>query len=188
MPEAKGAPEIHAPPDAFVYPLNEFYAARKLPLPAISRVEAEGVPEPYRALLVHNGDMTSRLETFHQGTIRLKLLGRRNVSPLYFREVVLFLEGSGKPVEFGAIKIHLDLFPPEAWRVVLEEHLPLGRILNDFRITFASRPQAFLRVSSDRFISGVLELHGTHTLYGRCNKIVNSQEQALAEIVEILPP
>jgi len=171
-----------------IHPLDEFYAARGEALPAIGRVAAEELPEPYHWLLAHEGDMTSRLESFHRDKIHIELLARQTVENEYFREVALRLDKSGKAVEFGAIKIVLDLFPAEAQQEILRERLPLGKILTAFGVVFRSQPRAFLRVESDAFIRRTLELRETHFLYGRRNTLVDAWSRPLAEIVEILPP
>jgi chorismate-pyruvate lyase len=115
-------------------------------------------------------------------------VGRERRGNDYFREVVLKLEGSEQSVEFGAIKIHLDLFAAAVRGQILQERWPLGHILKDYVISHASRPSAFLRVASDELINSVLGLTGAHVLYGRRNTLFDTADRPLAEIVEILPP
>ena len=171
-----------------IYPLDEFYEERGEALPLIHRVEPVEVPEPYRALLDHETDMTSTLEEFYHETLHIEVLARHVRETEFCREVVLVLDRSKKRVEFGAIQIDLDLFPFEARREILLERQPLGRILNLFNIPFASRPGAFLRLASDKFIDSALQLQGPQLLHGRRNSLVDARERPLAEIVEILPP
>ena len=173
---------------AISHPLDEFYARMGLTLPPLEQVDGEAVPQPYRQLLVHHNDMTPTLEKFHQRDIHLRLLGRRHRGDEYFREVVLLLDGADQAVEFGAIKINLNLFTPEARRQILKEQRPLGHIMQECGIKHRSRPKAFLRLASDKFINQALQLSGAHVLYGRRNTLFDPQERALAEIVEILPP
>jgi chorismate-pyruvate lyase len=170
------------------YPLDEFYARSGTPLPPLKQIDAEEVPEPYKTLLVHQNDMTSTLETFHKGMIHLRVLGREHRQDEYYREVVLHVEGSEKAVEFGAIKINLDRFNPDARREILEEHWPLGHILKDCGMVYSSQPKAFLQIASDRLINSVLNLSGAQLLYGRRNTLVDERGRSLAQIVEILPP
>ena len=173
---------------SLAHPLDEFYGRSSTPLPPIKQIDAEEVLEPYKTLLVHQNDMTSTLETFHGGVIHLRVLGRERRQNEYYREVVLRLEGSEKPIEFGAIKINLDRFNSEARRQILEERWPLGHILKDCAIVYFSQPKAFLQIASDRLINGVLNLSGVHLLYGRRNTLLDASNKPLAEIVEILPP
>ena len=171
-----------------VYPLDAFYEQRGETLPVIGRVEPEEMPEPYCSLLVHKNDMTPTLRDFYKDTIHIRVLQRHVFENEYFREVVLLLNGTEKPIEFGAIKIVLDLFPNAAQKDILEERRPLGHILHEHKIPHTSRPQMFLTVSSDHFINRALKLTGTHSLYGRRNTLVDPWDRPLAEIVEILPP
>lgn len=171
-----------------MYPLNEFYAARNMSLPVIAEIPAADVPEPYRSLLVHKTDMTSKLEAFHKSKIHIQPIARHTTDNEYFREVTLVLEHSLKPVEFGAIKIILDLFPNDAQREILREERPLGKILTEHKIGFASKPRAFLQIAADAFIQSALVLDAEVTLYGRRNTLVDAWDRPLAEIVEILPP
>jgi chorismate-pyruvate lyase len=171
------------------YPLDDFYAARRLPLPAIQQVQPDEIPEPARQLLVHDKDMTSRLEAFHKRKIHIRVAARHTRGNEYFREVALELDGSLKPVEFGAIKIVLDLFPVEAREEILGETRPLGRILHACGLEFSSRPGAYFRLTADNFIGGVLKLTGKRQiLFARRNTLLDAWERPLAEIVEILPP
>jgi hypothetical protein len=102
--------------------------------------------------------------------------------------VVLYLQSTETPVEFGAIKIHLERFPLAARKLILAEEWPLGRILKDCGIAYTSQPTAFLRIASDKLINEVLHLRGANLLYGRRNTLFAPSGQTLAEIVEILPP
>ena len=182
-------PDITTPRvSPWAYPLDDFYARAGLPLPSIEPVTGDAVPEPYRGLLVHERDMTPTLEQFHGDTIHIRALRSELRGEVYLREVVLLLDRDERPVEFGAIKINLELFPPAARRLIREEREPLGHILKSCDVAHTSRPRAFLRVVSDAFINEALRLTGAHLLYGRRNTLADAQGRPLAEIVEILPP
>lgn len=172
----------------FAYPLDEFYAQAGRKLPAIEPIAGEAMPEPCRSLLFHNHDMTPTLESFYRQAIHLEVLRREQRDDFYFREVVLHLDENDQPVEFGAIKINLALFPAVCRREILEERLPLGHILHEHQVPHASRPKAFLQIGPDRFIRDALKLKGSPRLYGRRNSLMDPQQRSLAEIVEILPP
>ncbi len=106
----------------------------------------------------------------------------------YFREVSLRLDQGGPRVEFGAIRIMLDILPEKVRRLILLEEQPLGRILSQSNFDFTSRPRFYLRIISDAFINRALGLAGAQLLYGRRNTLVDAWDRPLAEIVEILPP
>ena len=171
-----------------IYPLDEFYARAARPLPVVAALAADQMPEPYRSLLAHDRDMTPTLETFHGRQVHLEVISSDQRDDIYLREVVLHLDETDRPVEFGAIRINLAMFPNPARRQILEERLPLGHILAEHRIPHGSRPKAFLRIESDSFIKQSLRLESSHVLYGRRNTLVDPAGHPIAEIVEILPP
>lgn len=171
-----------------IYPLSEFYEQSGLSLPPVVRVEGRDMPAPYRSLLVHEHDMTPTLEDAYRASVRLRVLQDQFRDGVVSRQVALVAEGREKPVAFGAIKIDLEYFPDRARRLVLERKQPLGTILRMQGIEHASRPDAFVRVTSDAVINDALQLGGNHQLFGRRNVILDSEERILAQVVEILPP
>jgi len=172
----------------WAYPLDEFYAQAGLPLPPIEQLPGDAVPEPFRSLLVHQHDMTPTLERFHGDKVHIHALRRNQRNGYYFREVVLELDRDDAPVEFGAIKINLNLFPARARQMILGEREPLGHILADCDVVHSSRPKAYVRLVADDLIGSALRVERGTKLYGRRNTLYDPQLQPLAEIVEILPP
>jgi len=171
-----------------IYPLSEFYEQAGLSLPSVARVEGQDIPAPYRSLLVHEHDMTPTLEDAYRRSIQLRVLQYQRRDNVASRQVALVVEGNEKPVAFGAIKMHLEHFPPRARRMVLERKQPLGTILRTQGIEHTSHPDAFVRVTSDAVINGALQLSGSYQLFGRRNVILDSEQRTLAQVVEILPP
>ena len=189
MPEsAPPAGRVSVASDAHIFPLKEFYSRAKLPLPRIEVIAGDVVPEPYKSLLVHSNDMTPTLESFHKSDIHLEILSRERRGDFYFREVILRLNGSDQPVEFGANKVYLGRFPEEAQDLILAEQVPLGRILKDCGVHHRTEVKAFLRVQSDALINEAFGLNKPTELFGRKAVISDLQGRPLSEIVEILPP
>ena len=179
---------VTSPALSFAYPLSDFYSHAKLPLPRIETLAGDAVPEPYKSLLVHKNDMTPTLEAFHNSRIHLEILSRDRRGNFYYREVVLRLDHDEKPVEFGAIKIFLGMFPESAQELILLEQVPMGSILKSCNVRHQTEAKHFLRVETDSVISGALELEKPGVLYGRKAVISDLQGRPLSEIVEILPP
>lgn len=174
-------------PEAFAYPLSEFYVRAKLPLPRIEPLPGDRVPEPFRSLLVHHNDMTPTLEGFHKSRIHLEILNRNQRGGFYFRQVALRLDHDERPVEFGANKIFLSMFPEEAQELILLDQIPLGSILRDCGVRHRTEAKFFLSIEPDDLICRSLELETPATLYGRKAVISDLQGRPLSEIVEILP-
>ncbi len=170
-----------------LFPLDRFYDREELPVPELVAVSPSEIPEPYRTLLCGAHDMTPTLEEFHQDRIRLRVLARWVEGEALWRLVALELQGTGRPVEFGAIVIHLSLFPNDAQEQVLEGQCPLGSILATHHLFHTSDPQAFFCISADATINDALKLTGNHKLYGRRNYLRTKEGVVLADILEILP-
>jgi chorismate-pyruvate lyase len=176
-----------AEPD-LLYPLTLFCRNGGHSLPAFEVIDGAQMPEPYHSLLVHHGDMTSRLEDFHGGPVIIEVLHHERTPEAYRREVVLRVEKTGLPVEYGAIEIDLAAFDGELQRLILEEHLPLGGLLNRFGIESRSEPRAFIRLGSDPVMQRVFGMPSARTFFGRCNLLFGEDGRLLARIVEVLRP
>ena len=169
-------------------PLARFYNATARPVPVVWEIDASEIPRLQRELLVHDRDMTSTLEAFHGARTHLRLLRSVTERDICQREVVLVLDGIGRPVEFGAISIHLDRMPSLLRSDIARAEVPLGGLLHTHRVAFQSRPKSFIRIEADEVISRALELEARGPLYGRCNALLTPSGEVLADIVEILPP
>jgi len=66
---------------------------------------------------------------------------------------------------------------------------PLGTILRTQGISHTSRPSPYIQVQADETIRTALQLKvGAITLYGRQNVLLDSAQNTLARVLEILPP
>ena len=171
-----------------LFPLSHFCHAGGHDLPACEIIEGAAMPEPYRKLLVHHGDMTSRLEEFHGAPMKLRVLHRETNGDSYRREVLLCKADSGLPVEYGAIEINLAAFAEPLRTLILEGREPLGGLLNRHAIHYRSEPRAFLKLAPDSVMDAHFDLDGAHTLYGRSNVLLGDGDHVLARIVEVLRP
>ena len=180
---------IAAEPSAdLLFPLSHFCRASGHPLPACEFIDGAVMPEPYRTMLVHHGDMTSRLEEFHGATMKLRVLHRETSGDAHRREVLLCNADSGLPVEYGAIEINLAAFDEPLRAEILEGRQPLGGLLNRHGVRYRSEPRAFLKLAPDSAMDAHFELDGAHTLYGRSNVLLGDGGRVLARIVEVLRP
>jgi chorismate-pyruvate lyase len=168
--------------------LERFYEPTGLAAPALEELKGAGVPQPYRALLVHSSDMTSTLAGFYGETPRLKVLSRERRGNSYKREVILWVTEGERPIEYGVIRIRLDRLPPAARQFVLQEERPLGDILNKEAIAYLSWPQAFFRLKADAHAGSALGLRRPGLLYGRRNVLLDGSRHLLAEVIEVLAP
>lgn len=171
-----------------LYPLTLFCQNGGHPLPCHEAIDGATMPEPYRGLLVHHGDMTSRLEAFFDGEIEIEVLHREHTPEVYRREVVLRIAATGLPVEYGAIEIDLGAFDGEVRRLILEQHLPLGGLLNRFGVRYRSEPKGFIKLGPDAVMQKVFGLPNADEFFGRCNVLLGDDGRTLARIVEVVRP
>jgi hypothetical protein len=169
-------------------PLEEFYVAERWPMPSITLLDGDAVPQPYNNLLVHQQDMTPTLEEYHHCPMGLRVIKWLNVGESVLRMVSLIRQRDGAPAEFGAIKIEVNGFPPEGQKMILEGKKPFGTILRELKMPHKGNPLGFFKVESDAHINAALGLTFKHTLYGRLNVLQDEHGHILAEIVEVLPP
>jgi chorismate-pyruvate lyase len=173
-------------PSTLLDPLRRFRAIEDS---RFRRVEPDQIPAPMGRLLVHSGDMTSRLEGFHQSRIILEVLQVAQAGEgQYYREVLLKTAGEGVNVEYGAIEIFLDTLPELVREKILEGKFPLGGLLNEHGVQYHGEPQAYFEVSDEPAFCGLLGVALGSVLYGRCNILRTENGGVVARILEVLPP
>ncbi|MBN12127.1 MAG: hypothetical protein CMI17_03875 [Opitutaceae bacterium] len=150
-------------------------------------IEGSEMPVPYRDLVVHNKDMTSTLADLHSSGIGLEVLNETNERSGHVREVVLFADPTGKPVEYGAIRIQLDHFRPEVSKAIVEGKELRGSTLNRMQYTYASRPKGFFLIQAPLVCQKRFGCSEDSLLYGRYNQLFNNEENETASFIEILP-
>jgi hypothetical protein len=150
-------------------------------------LDGDEMPQPYRMLLVHEGDMTSTLERFHGSQIRLDVLRVGPPGGCYVREVILWRESDRRPVEYGMLEADIDAYPPGLRPAVLAGERPLGFLLNSARVSFVSRRLGLFRVAAERMAGLLPDGTGGGFRYGRYNQLLTADRRSLAKIIEILP-
>jgi chorismate-pyruvate lyase len=181
-------PTAAVPTAELLYPLSLFRERDGRPLPIIQVIDGHDVPQPYRDLLVHCGDMTSRLEAFHSSPMKLRVLNVERTPDAYRREVLLCARDSGSPVEYGAIEINLQVFDEPLRSEIIEGRLPLGGLLNRAQFKYRSEPRAFLRILPDLTLCRLFGLDVAAAFFGRSNNLLRDDGAVIARIVEVLRP
>jgi len=171
-----------------LYPLSLFRERDDRPLPIVQIIEGDVMPDPYRGLLVHHGDMSSRLEEFYKAPMRLRVLHVEQTERAYRREVILCTQDTGLPVEYGAIEINLDAFVEPLRTEIVEASLPLGGLLNKHGVRYRSEPRAYLRLLPDLTLCKQFGCEACAAFFGRCNILRDESGTVLARIVEVLRP
>jgi chorismate-pyruvate lyase len=173
---------------SLMWPLNLFYAYYKRDMPEITPLFDWHMPEPYKALLSHERNMTPTLEAFYKSSIHIE---RLNVVPDLeecSREVILHLDTDKTPVEYGASRIFMNALPTQARDLICQGHVPLGSILNQCECEHTVELSGFFKVKPTSFFTNVFSSTNGTPLYGRRNSLVALDGNPIAEVCEILPP
>lgn len=183
VPRRSSAALLHG----ILYPLDVVCKRAGIPLPKAKAVSPYDIPLPYRSLLVHERDMTLTLEQHFGGRIRLRLLSTFFKGRWYFRQVLLVQEYSGRPVAMGAIRMKLDAVSRRIRAQILDNEIPIGRILRDAGIDFKSQAKFFLALTPNPEMMGVFWMREPRRLYGRQTELT-FRGTHIGDIVEVLPP
>jgi hypothetical protein len=166
--------------------LDLAYEQAGIQAPIVRAISPKDIPSPYRALLVHENDMTVTLERHFGGRVALRTLGTFTNGPWYSRRVLLVQEYSGRPVEMGAIRLKIDSFNARIRAHIRRNEVPLGRLLRDAGFDFRSEPRVFLSIAPNAEMMGVFWMREPRTLYGRQTEVL-SRGVKIGDIVEVLP-
>ena len=167
--------------------LGEFLGTSVVSEARIEWCKPEKVPQPYRDLLWHDGDMTSSLERFHKDELTLQILRVEQAEGNYLREVVLRRQRDGRAVEYGVIEVVLPAFSPSMRLAIVAGGQPLGGLLNSTGLAYGSEPIGFFGIRGAEMGEIYPETPGGELLYGRYNRLIDDNGTCLARIVEILP-
>src|SRR2546423_273762 len=97
--------------------------------PEYEVISPEEMPQPYRDLLVHSHHMTVTVEAHHGDLVDVRILARKLEGDSYTRKIVLALQNTGRVVQFGIARVHLDYCSDAVREAIVAGRTPLGRIL-----------------------------------------------------------
>jgi chorismate-pyruvate lyase len=157
------------------------------PPPEHELISPDAVPEPYRKLLVHPHHMTVTVEKYYGSLVNVRVMDRRRDGDTYARKILLVLQSDGRVVQFGVVRIRLDLCSPPVRTAILEEKTPLGRILIEHDVLRKIEVKSFFRVTPGPLLTKWFNLPEPRTTYGRIG-IIHCDGQPAIEVLEILAP
>lgn len=150
-------------------------------------VPEDQVPQPYRRLLVHEHHMTVTVEAFYGSLVDVQILERKEQGNDYARKILLSLRRGGKIVQFGLVRIRLDLCMPEVRADIVAGLTPLGRILINHGVMRRIEPTAYLRIVPGPAMMEWFGLKDPTPTYGRL-AIIHCDDQPAIELLEIVAP
>ena len=156
-------------------------------LPEFVEVPGNKVPEPYHTLLVHPHHMTVTVEKHHGGLVDVRVLERCRQGAWYARKILLALQGTNRVVQFGIMRINLDLCSDAVSAAILREDTPLGRILIQNNVLRRIEPTAYLKISPNGAMMEWFGLSAPLTTYGRL-AIIHCDHKPAVELLEVVAP
>lgn len=150
-------------------------------------VEASEVPGPYRKLLDHDTHMTSTVEAYHGCPVNLTVLNKRYEYPWYSRQIVLLRDDDDRVVQFGIVRLNVEVLDPELRDEVKQERTPLGRVLTQNNVLRRVRLTSLWRIVTGPALTKFLELRRPAETFGRTAVIYCNGHRAI-ELLEIVAP
>jgi chorismate-pyruvate lyase len=156
-------------------------------LPEYDFVSPDAIPQPYHDLLVHNHHMTVTVESHHGDLVDVRILARVLDGDFYTRKILLKLQGSGRVVQFGAVRVHLNYCSDAVRAAIVAGNTPLGRILIQHNVLRVVEPTAFLRVHAGPAVAAWFGLAQPGPTYGRL-AVIHCDGREAIEVLEIVAP
>jgi hypothetical protein len=155
--------------------------------PEYDIIAGADIPEPYRSLLVHDEHMTVTVEAYHSGPVDVRVLASRLDDNVYARKILLVHQKTGKIVQFGIVRIDLDLTSAPVRSAILAGKTPIGRILIEHDVLRRIEPTAFLRIQPGPGQCAWFGLAEPRPLFGRL-AIIHCDEKPAVELLEVVAP
>jgi chorismate-pyruvate lyase len=156
-------------------------------LPEYETVPADEVPPPYHGLLVHEHHMTVTVEAYHGDRVNVQILARRHDGDTYARKILLTLQKSGRVVQFGIVRIHLQYCSEAVRNKIIAGQTPLGRILIEHDVLRRIEPTAFLRIIPGTAMMNWFGMTRPKPTYGRL-ALIHCDGKPAIELLEVVAP
>ncbi len=144
-------------------------------------------PEPYKALLVHDGHMTLTMESYHGCTVDVRVLEERLEGDDYCRKILLLKSGTQDVVQFGIVRLHLHFVSPAVREEILAGKIPLGRVLINHDVLRQIDLGAILKIAPGPQLQECFQCQEADTTYGRLATIFCDQRPAI-DLFEVSAP
>ncbi len=158
--------------------------------PLIERAEhipAALLPEPYRAMLAHDAHMTVTMEKYHQSTVDVRIIDRRQDGDVYSRKILLLKNGTDEIVQFGIVRFDLQYVIEPVRREIVTGETPLGRVLINHNVLRHIDLGALLRINVGEPLARYFQIKRGEETYGRLATIFCDQRPAV-DLLEISAP
>ncbi len=163
-----------------------FYQALEQ-LGQFTAVDATSVPELPRRLLAHNQHMTVTVEAWQGVSVRVDVLARRETPTHYARKILLRRGDNSRAVQFGIMRVNLQLLNTTVRAAILAAAAPLGRVLLQHGVLTEVQLCDLWRILPAAELAGWLGAGPDEPLYGR-TAVIDCDGARAVELLEIVAP
>jgi len=167
--------------------LIQLFVSNPAELGVFTAVEPGDMPAGYRRLLAHQEHMTVTVEAHHGCPVDVIVLDRKITPSHYARNSLLTRQSDGAVVQFGIMRMHMNVLDPAVRAKIESEQIPLGRILIEHDVLRRIRLQCLWRIEPAGALAESLRLSAPRTTYGRTAMMDLNGEPAV-ELLEIVAP
>ena len=150
-------------------------------------VASSTTPEPYKTMLVHEHHMTVTMETYHQSSVDVRVLDRNPDEHNYARKILLLKQGTDEVVQFGIVRFNFDYVTNDVKREIIEEQIPLGRVLITHNVLRHIDLNAIIKVECGPALAAHFRCPEGTVTYGRLATIFCNNRPAV-DLLEISAP
>lgn len=147
----------------------------------------ENCPEVYRSLLAHNAHMTVTVERRHGELVDVEVLQDSIIGENYQREIVLRRKSDGCVVQYGIVRLKLNLINSKVREEILSKQIPLGRVLIENNVMRQVQLGSLWKVRCGSILANCFNTNESSITYGRTALIFLDAEPAI-ELLEIVAP
>ena len=155
--------------------------------------EPEKMPEPFKGLLKHEAHMTVTVEAYHDCPVDVRVhrtkYGERPAGEdggrWYAREITLHRQTDQAPVQYGIVRLNIDLLAPDVWKEIRSEQIPLGRVLIEHGVHREVELCELWEVVAAQRLAELLAIKPGTTVFGRTARIFCDYLPAI-ELLEIV--
>jgi hypothetical protein len=184
QPESKLA--ASAEPRSTLVSLGEDLFQGESWLQDCEQVHSTEMPAEASRLLVHNRHMTATLNAHYAQAVALHVLDFREGRDEYRRKILLTVDAGQRVVEFGLVRLNLNVLSPDARTEIEARSLPLGTIFAKHNVLTRVEPRWYLRFSSQSPIVQYFAPQPPPEAYGRLG-VIHCDGQPAVELLEVVP-
>ena len=156
-------------------------------LPKSHPIAAAAIPQPDRDLLVHDNHMTVTLERHHGTPVAVRPYQVHRQGEVYARKLDLTVEPGRRVVMTGIMMFNFSFCDERVRDLILEQKVPLGRILIEHEILRSISATSFLKIEAADPLVARFGLTDPRPAYGRLATIFCDGRPAV-DLLEIVRP